>query len=467
MKTRSTAMMVLGASFVLAAAMCACGGQGDGNDNGQPADVAGEDTAEPLDTALPEDPGNPGDVAVDTGNDLGGQDVGGDDLTDTASGDEGTDIEPGDTVDGPDFGPLDPTWTMEACPTGAGENTMLPLVTEFDEGGDMNANGWDIIHPQEIAGGMWDLASSTGVFGTNTGRYAVFMGEEGVVSRTGLVSGCLDTTLCVGGSVTMQWRMQYLHADPTQEVGLDLVANIGPDLDHGYFIWSKNHVTEDIPYGLFSVELPEALVGTNGIRFALLLTFADGSAAATESWSIDHFVVSCGKANANTKTIVYDCPNPDESCVLATAVKRDGETSAGEPATVAMTDGTRSMVVLCDRDPDGTAMTWQTFGYPMISMDNAPMESPAFAMPAASIGQGNSCETLPVMVALTCGTPAETETGHFFCAYEFAPDIGLSGSQPFEIGLVTRDEYDKDGVAPLHEPLESLIPLHLTVNAAE
>jgi hypothetical protein len=380
--------------------------------------------------------------------------------------DVATDIEPGDVVPGDttelgDGTALDPTWTMEACPTGTNTNRKLPWVTEFDIGGDMTPNGWEIILPQFVAGGMWDLAISNMDFGTSTGLYAVFMGEEGDVSRTGLYSECVDTSVCVAsGTVTAQWRMQYLHGDLAVPVTLKLVGVTGTDLDGGEVIWSTT-VSEDIPYDLFSVEIPQTLVGVNGVRFALVLEFPDESALVTEEWSIDHFVIACGKANQNVKSIVYRCPDSADPCTPANSTIVGIPFDVGQAASATMNGCDHYLVVTCQFDPDASSTVWQNYGFPKTNLDWAPYVHPMFVTSSPAIGNSSGCETLPVAVASVCGTDAVATPGYFYCGLDFYPNCASNSAGVHSLGMVVRDGYDIAHVE--YSPLESLTPLEMTV----
>lgn len=256
----------------------------------------------------------------------------------------------------------------------------------------------------------------------------------------------------ITGVTTVQWRMLYRHSQPGGTVSLKVVAAAnGASFEGAPVLLQWDNISEDVPYTLFTAELPEALEFSQSLKIGFMIDTA--TTFNMEAFEIDDVKIAAGKPNRYIKSKVYKCPTGATTCE-ANATTFVQEASAPDPVptiTAGVNDWYR--IYLCLYDEDASTFTWGFAGFPGSFIDSEPMDRPLFLRSAAGVGQANGCETVPSGVAAVCGVQAGSTKGYYYCGIDVKPEGNVDYAGSYAAALVVRDEYDP--ALPLHSPFES------------
>jgi len=336
----------------------------------------------------------------------------------------------------------------------------LPYVQPFEGASDFDGIGWKIVDYGTAARDHWSIDSGT-TGGLGPDNYVRFTWTPTtMLVQSVLHSPGLNATISQNDGynfykkTTLQWRMIYKHSQPSAYVTLKVVGTTTSDFQGGTVLWQAR-TNEDIPYTLYSVELPDNLKFSPTLKIGFMVDTEDGSTFRMDSLQIDDVKVAAGRTNQYVKSMVYRCPTDGRPCtqLAGTLVAQAVAPDPIPMLTASVCDWHR--IYLCMWDPDARYFTWNYFGFPGSFLDGDPMDHPSFIFSAPDVGQANGCESNPNFVQAVCGVPALAVPGYFFCGIDVKPQCADTAAGAWKSALVVKDEYDP--TLPLHSPFETQV----------
>ncbi len=419
------------------------------------------------------DPGAPFDVADPVAGDLP-------DAVPDAVGDVPGDL-PADVVELPDAAdvadavPDAPLW-----PTGR----YLPYVQDFDKAPTLAAVDRERKDGGSSTAANWSIATTAGDLGPD-GHLMFSWTPTVALVKTVVMTPPLDGTNSANDgantthNTTLQFRMAYNHQQPGATVKIRvLVSTLNDFFTAGAFkeVFTKD-ATADIPYDLYSFQLPSPENFTENLQVGFMLDTGSSAAGSADltSLEIDDVKVAAGVPSRIWKvrlvrctgTAAEGCNNDSHFVVVDELDAQQIQDGTVPTLTAGVCDWYR--VFLCMYDQDASQTTWNYSGFPSAYIDGPPMGQPSFIQAPLPWGENTGCSSFPGTTQGICNSPL-TGPGYYVCALGIkpdccsataAPDCAVKAAGMYHAALVAKDEDDPGKV--LHSPFESRVPFDLTM----
>ncbi len=343
----------------------------------------------------------------------------------------------------------------------------LPYIETFNTVDSFSGAGYT---PMNLPGSTpatnhWLLATTAGVLGPDKHVLFDWFPNAQLVKNV-LASPTIDASTShtylpnqFTKQTTVQWRMAYEHSQPGTPITLRVIATASNDFVNGFVLWAAT-TTQDIPYDLISVELPEDLKYSPTLRLGFVVDTGNAWTIAMEKWEIDDVKVGAGVANELVKSMVYTCPGGSGDCLPGIQGTLRGTAGPGEQVPdieMGVCEWTR--IYLCYNDEDASQnTTWNFYGFPGAYLDGAPLDRPSFISQTPTLGLGLGCETNPTFVRSVCGAGV---VANIYCAIDVKPNCADALAGDYIAGLVCKDEGDP--TKPAQSPFESLVKVKVSV----
>jgi hypothetical protein len=347
----------------------------------------------------------------------------------------------------PDPDPASPGYGRLACghvrdPSCADE---LPFTDSLEAWATLAESGWRAKDLGVGAKSHWVLDRGPWVAGTPPDRAIAFRWDpSSALVKAELMSPALDASKCDPGEITVQWRHQYRHVPHGDPITLAAVAS-GDDFASSKPLhvpgtaipWTKV-VDGDLDHQLVTAEVPHDLWGSASLRIAFLVDtgLPPSSTFDMDRWRIDDVVVACGLPARVVDTTVFRCNPGATACSPSVHASEEGPHAAGpDPIPVFLDADAWAYVMACLKDDDATYSSWTYWGYPSVSLEGAPLDSPPFVAAAG-------CEANKIAIKYACGN--NTDYTHY-CGLSVRPTMHDAFVGPWDVALVAHDHTEGKG----------------------